>query len=59
MFWKKRKIGFYYLCFINEDLNLNEFFKNVINYINDLDKIDKNFSLGNNKFCIFDSVVFY
>ncbi|TPG44562.1 hypothetical protein [Flavobacterium pectinovorum] len=56
---KKRKIGFYYLCLINEDLNLNESFKNVINYINGLDKTHKNFSLGNNKFCILDSVVFY
>lgn len=31
----------------------------MINYINGLNKIDRNFSLGNNKFCIIDEVNFY
>lgn len=56
---KKRKIGFYYLSLIDDNLDLNESFKSVINYISSLDKTERNFNLGNNKFCLLDNVVFY
>lgn len=56
---KKRKIGFYYLSVNNEDTDILESFNRVIDYINSLDKSARNFSLGNNKFCLLDNVTFY
>ncbi len=56
---KKRKIGFYYLTLTSGNLELNESFQNVINFINNQERVDRNFNLGGNKFCLLDNVAFY
>ena len=54
---KKRKIAFYYLT-VNENLNLLDTFNQVLNHINSLEKTEKKISLGNNKFCLLDTLQF-
>lgn len=51
---KKRKICFYYLT-VNENNNLQESFKSIINHINSLPKKERIYELGNNKFCFLES----
>lgn len=54
---KKRKIAFYYLT-VNENLNLLDTFNLVLNHIDSLEKTEKTFNLGSNKFCLLDSLQF-
>lgn len=52
---KKRKIGFYYLT-INEGNDLIEAFNNVLDIVGRLPKKERIYELGNDKFCLADSI---
>lgn len=55
---KKRKIGFYYLT-CDESFNVIDEYKRVINHIIGLEKTNKTYNLGDNKFCLLDTAVYF
>ncbi|TAF75813.1 MAG: hypothetical protein EAZ53_05025 [Bacteroidetes bacterium] len=56
---KRRKIGFYYLTVSIDNYDKQVVFNQIITYIKDLPRASKKFNLGDNKFCVLDSVTPY
>lgn len=53
---KKRKIGFYYLTISTDQIDKLVAFNEVVSFLNNLPKTDRKFNLGDNKFCLLDSL---
>lgn len=53
---KKRKIGFYYISVRNDALDLQSCYLNVINHINQLDKIGRKKIITGSKFGLLDTI---
>ena len=53
---KTRKIGFYYLTLVSGELSISDALNQTLNYINNLQKVDRNRTIKNPKFGFLDTI---